>query len=115
MLATLMDSRLEKTAEAKCLLDDLSDANIQKAEDYITVMKEMYTATLSVSAKNKPTVTLVLPLHAKLLFHFTCSDNDSSFAKHLKNAVYAKHLHSTKTLRYAIFSRKHLEWIQGPN
>ena len=66
---------------------DLSENVIRNAEDYVELMKFVFDVTVTVSSEKYPTCGLVLPLQAKIMKHFTVSDNDRTFIKRLKNAI----------------------------
>ncbi|ELU15296.1 hypothetical protein CAPTEDRAFT_193774 [Capitella teleta] len=52
-------------------------------------MKLMYTMTLAISTDSYPTAGLIIPLHQKLLSHFSATNDASPFQKKLKEGVHA--------------------------
>ncbi|XP_048012168.1 E3 SUMO-protein ligase ZBED1-like [Megalobrama amblycephala] len=85
--AASMDTRLKKSME-KDRLQRVSDDDFRKAEEFVKVLKILYTSTLCVSAERSPTLGQILPILDKLQHHFTVTDVDSSFTKTIKNTIW---------------------------
>lgn len=85
--AASLDPRLRKPME-KDKLERLTDEDFQKAEDFIKVMKLLYTSTLCVSSEKSPTCGQILPILTKLKAHFTVAEEDTLFTSALKAKVW---------------------------
>ena len=69
-------------------MDRINDADFRKADDFIKLMKILYTSTLAVSSEKVPTCGQILPILQKLEQHFTVTEEDSSFAMNIKENVW---------------------------
>ena len=69
-------------------LDRITDEDFTKAEEFIKVMKVLYTSTLCVSSEKTPTCGQILPMLMKLRAHFTVQEGDSSFVSDIKRKVF---------------------------
>ncbi|XP_037539225.1 zinc finger BED domain-containing protein 4-like [Nematolebias whitei] len=85
--AASMDPRLKETME-KDGLERLSDDDYRKAEQFVRVMKMLYSSTICVSAEKSPTLGQILPILGKLQLHFTVTDEDSSFTQTIKDKIW---------------------------
>ncbi|KAK7904323.1 hypothetical protein WMY93_016930 [Mugilogobius chulae] len=83
--AAVLDPRLRKTKEQAIRL---KDEDFHKAEDFIHVMKVLYTSTLCLSGENVATSGQILPILQKLEEHFTVSDEDTVFVTSIKEKVW---------------------------
>lgn len=54
-----------------CRLERVTDDDYRKAEEFVRVMKIVYTSTLYISAERSPTLGQILPILGKLQHHFT--------------------------------------------
>lgn len=71
-----------------CRLERLTDDDYRKAEEFVRVMKILYTSTLCISAERSPTLGQILPILGKLQHHFTVTDEDSSFTQAIKEKIW---------------------------
>ncbi|XP_034538951.1 zinc finger BED domain-containing protein 1-like [Notolabrus celidotus] len=85
--AASMDPRLKKSME-KDRLERLSDEDYRKAEQFVGVMKILYTSTICISSERSPTLGQILPILGKLQHHFTVTDEDSSFIQSIKETIW---------------------------
>lgn len=85
--AASMDPRLRKQME-KDKLGRLKDEDFQKAEEFVQLMRVMYTSTLCVSSEQTPTCGQILPILRKLEDHFTVQEEDTLFVSSIKEKVW---------------------------
>ncbi|KAL0965132.1 hypothetical protein UPYG_G00277210 [Umbra pygmaea] len=85
--AAAMDSRLKRAME-KDRLERITDDDFRKSEEFVKVMKILYTSTLCMSAERIPTLGQILPILGKLEHHFTISAEDSTFTKSIKDKIW---------------------------
>ena len=86
--AAVLDTQLRKPME-RDKLDRITDDDFIRAEEFIKVMKVMYTSTLCVSSeKNPPTCGQILPILEKMKDHFTVQEEDSLFVCRIKQKVW---------------------------
>lgn len=57
-------------------LERLSDDDYRKAEEFVTVMKILYSSTICISAEKSATLGQILPILGKLQHHLTVTDED---------------------------------------
>ncbi|XP_016335235.1 uncharacterized protein LOC107683676 [Sinocyclocheilus anshuiensis] len=69
-------------------LERLTDDDFQKVEDFVKIMKLLYTSTLCVSSEKSPTCGQILPILTKLEEHFTVAEQDTVFINALKEKVW---------------------------
>lgn len=69
-------------------LETLSDDDHLKAEEFVRIMKPLYTSSLCVSADKSPTCSQIFPILKKLKAHFEAQDEDSLFTVTLKEKVW---------------------------
>lgn len=67
----------------------LTEEDFKKAEDFINLMKVLYTSTLCVSSEKSPTCGQILPILKKLEAHLAVKDGDTVFVSNLKKQVLA--------------------------
>ncbi|XP_073724429.1 uncharacterized protein [Misgurnus anguillicaudatus] len=67
----------------------LTEEDFRKAEDFINVMKMLYTSTLCVSSEKSPTCGQILPILKKLEAHLAVKEEDTDFVSNLKKQVWA--------------------------
>ncbi|KAJ3597242.1 hypothetical protein NHX12_000770, partial [Muraenolepis orangiensis] len=70
------------------ILERITDDDFRKADEFIKLMRILYTSTLAVSSENMPTCGQILPILKKLEAHFTVTDGDSSFAASIKEKIW---------------------------
>ncbi|XP_030273111.1 zinc finger BED domain-containing protein 1-like isoform X1 [Sparus aurata] len=85
--AASFDQRLRKNME-RDRLDRLTDGDFTKAEDFIRLMRVLYTCTLCVSTEKSPTAGQILPIIQKLEKHFAAENGDTVFVADLKKRVW---------------------------
>ncbi|KAK7883965.1 hypothetical protein WMY93_027088 [Mugilogobius chulae] len=59
--AASMNARLKNSFE-RDRLERMSDEDFKKAEDFVKVMKILYTSTICVSSERSPTIGQILPI-----------------------------------------------------
>ncbi len=67
----------------------MSDEDIKKADEFIKLMRILYTSTLAVSSEKTPTCGQILPILKKLETHFTAADDDSVFTASIKAKIWS--------------------------
>lgn len=67
----------------------VTDEDLKKAEDFVQLMRVMYTSTLCVSTEKSPTCSQILPILQKLRNHFTVHEGDTVFVSTLKTTVWS--------------------------
>ncbi|MCI4390736.1 hypothetical protein PGIGA_G00126140 [Pangasianodon gigas] len=82
--ASLMDKKLRKLAN---YLHTLNENDITVAEDMVKLLAPVKTATTIMCEEEQPTVSVIAPLQAKLLEHFTVTAEDSSVIIEMKQAM----------------------------
>ncbi|CAM4307043.1 unnamed protein product [Leuciscus chuanchicus] len=85
--AAALDLRLRK-ALSKDNLDRLKDEDFHKAEEFVQLMRILYTSTLCVSCEKNATCGQILPILQKLEEHFTVKDEDTMFVASIKEKVW---------------------------
>ncbi|CAM4672887.1 unnamed protein product [Leuciscus chuanchicus] len=85
--AAALDLRLRKTL-SKDNLDRLKDEDFHKAEEFVQLMRILYTSTLCVSCEKNATCGQILPILQKLEEHFTVKDEDTMFVASIKEKVW---------------------------
>ncbi|XP_061880796.1 E3 SUMO-protein ligase ZBED1-like [Entelurus aequoreus] len=85
--AATLDQRLRKNME-RDRLARLTEEDFRKAEDFISVMKVLYTSTLCVSSEKSPTCGQILPILKKLEAHLAVKDGDTVFVSNLKKQIW---------------------------
>nr|XP_055050617.1 E3 SUMO-protein ligase ZBED1-like isoform X2 [Misgurnus anguillicaudatus] len=86
--AASLDPRLKKPME-RDRLARVTDEDLKKAEDFVQLMRVMYTSTLCVSTEKSPTCSQILPILQKLRNHFTVHEGDTVFVSTLKTTVWS--------------------------
>lgn len=81
------DPRLKTRAE-KEKVEKITDADLEKGEEFIQTMKILYTSTKAISTDKLPTVGQVLPTWNKLKEGFDIKEDDSQFKKLIKRTVW---------------------------
>ncbi|KAG7280974.1 hypothetical protein CRUP_022985, partial [Coryphaenoides rupestris] len=70
------------------LLERLTDDDFRKAEEFIAVMRLLYTSTLAISSEKSPTCGQILPILGKLEVHFKVAEKDTIFTTAVKEKVW---------------------------
>lgn len=65
----------------------MSDDDFRKAEEFVRVMRILYTSTICISAEKSPTLGQILPILGKLQQHFTVANDDSAFTMTIKEKI----------------------------
>uniref|UniRef100_UPI003AB020EE E3 SUMO-protein ligase ZBED1-like n=1 Tax=Centroberyx gerrardi TaxID=166262 RepID=UPI003AB020EE len=86
--AAFLDHRLRKPAE-RDRLSQVTDEDFRKAEDFVKLMRVLYTSALRVSSENQPTCGQILPILQTLKKNFTVQDGDTMFVSTLKRTVWS--------------------------
>ena len=84
--AAVLDPRIRKPIE-RDRLDGITDEDFTKAEEFIKVMKVLYTSTLCVSSEKTASCRRILLILMKPKAHFTVQEGDSSFVSDIKRKV----------------------------
>ncbi|KAG7273014.1 hypothetical protein CRUP_011898 [Coryphaenoides rupestris] len=69
-------------------LQRLTDDDFRKAEEFVAVMRLLYTSTLAVSSEKSPTCGQILPILGKLEVHFKVTEEDTIFTTAVKEKVW---------------------------
>lgn len=69
-------------------LETLTEDDHRKAEEFIRIMKPLYTSSLCVSADKSPTCSQIFPILKKLEAHFETQDEDTLFTTTLKGKIW---------------------------
>eukprot|EP00063_Salmo_salar_P035017 XP_014009852.1 PREDICTED: zinc finger BED domain-containing protein 4-like [Salmo salar] len=85
--AAALDPRLRK-AMTKDNLDCLKDEDFHKAEEFVQLMRILYTSTLSVSCEKNAICGQIEPILQKLEEHFTVKHEDTTFVSTIKENVW---------------------------
>ncbi|XP_078786655.1 uncharacterized protein LOC144983624 [Oryzias latipes] len=85
--AAVLDPRLRR-AMTKDNLDRLRDDDFHKAEEFVQLMKILYTSTLCVSGEKNSTCGQIIPVLCKLEQHFIVKHEDTSFVTAIKEKVW---------------------------
>nr|XP_046245767.1 uncharacterized protein LOC124059629 isoform X2 [Scatophagus argus]XP_046245768.1 uncharacterized protein LOC124059629 isoform X2 [Scatophagus argus]XP_046245769.1 uncharacterized protein LOC124059629 isoform X2 [Scatophagus argus] len=85
--ATCTDPQIKQSVE-KRRLETLTDDDHRKAEEFVRVMKPVYTSSLCVSADKSPTCSQIFPILKKLEAHFEAQDDDTLFTTTLKGKIW---------------------------
>ena len=65
-----------------------SNKDIKKAEDYIDLVKIMFTSTTAVSSETSPTIGQIVPTLQRIKKHFAVDDTDCGFRRDIKKTVW---------------------------
>lgn len=85
--AASLDQRVRRPME-RDRLARLTEEDFRKAEEFIHLMRVLYTSTLCVSSEKSATCSQILPILKKLEAHYTVKAGDTVFASNLKQAVW---------------------------
>lgn len=66
----------------------MSADDLAKAEQFVRVMRVLYTSTICISAEKSPTLGQILPILGKLQHHFTVTAQDSAFTQAIKEKIW---------------------------
>ncbi|XP_039520337.1 E3 SUMO-protein ligase ZBED1-like [Pimephales promelas] len=105
--ASLLDKKLRKLSND--LQHTLKEINITVAEDMVKLLSPVKTATTIMCEEEQPTVSVIAPLQAKLLKHFTVTAEDSSVITEMKQ-IMAKDLeHRYMDVRQVLYRASALD------
>ncbi|XP_076843678.1 E3 SUMO-protein ligase ZBED1-like [Brachyhypopomus gauderio] len=96
--ATLLSPEVRRNESDLCTLSEL---DITVAEDVVKALGPLKTATLVMSEKKSPTLSVIAPLHAQLLAEMNNVTHDSTVIKDLKTAA-----HNNLKSRYVLLKDK---------
>ncbi|XP_063070454.1 zinc finger BED domain-containing protein 4-like [Engraulis encrasicolus] len=85
--AASVDPRLKRSME-RDRLERLSADDLAKAEQFVRVMRVLYTSTICISAEKSSTLGQILPILGKLQHHFTVTAQDSAFTQAIKEKIW---------------------------
>ncbi|KAM3850019.1 E3 SUMO-protein ligase ZBED1-like [Diretmus argenteus] len=85
--AAALDPRVRKPMTNDNLVH-LKDEDFHKAEEFVDIMKILYTSTLCVSSDKSATAGQIIPILQKLEEHFTVKHDDTTFATAIKEKVW---------------------------
>lgn len=69
-------------------MDKLQSDDIKKAEEFVLLMRVLYTSTLCVSSENSPTSGQILPILKKLERHYSIRAGDSAFLRNIREKIW---------------------------
>ncbi|ROL42279.1 Vomeronasal type-2 receptor 1 [Anabarilius grahami] len=81
-------TRWSGDALSKDNLGQLKDEDFHKAEEFVQLMRILYTSTLCVSCEKNATCGQILPILQKLEDHLTVKDEDTIFVASIKEKVW---------------------------
>ncbi|KAK7158525.1 hypothetical protein R3I94_004985 [Phoxinus phoxinus] len=83
-MATLLDKKIRK---GLCDVHTLSESDLLAAEQMVSLLAPLKTATTLMCEEKQPTVSIVAPLRIKLLTHFEYAPDDSPLIKEMKRLM----------------------------
>lgn len=84
VMATLLDKKIRK---GSCDVHTLSESDLLAAEQMVSLLAPLKTATTLMCEEKQPTVSIVAPLRIKLLTHFEYAPDDSPLIKDMKRLM----------------------------
>ena len=69
-------------------MEKLQSDDFKKAEEFVQLMRVLYTSTLCVSSEKSPTIGQILPILKKLERHYCINAGDSAFARNIKEKIW---------------------------
>lgn len=85
ILAMLMSKNLRRGTE----VHTLSGTDISNAEDIVKVMAPIKITSTMMSEENQATVSVIVPLQAKLLIHLELCQDDADMTREMKSVMAA--------------------------
>ena len=82
--ASLLDRKLRKGAND---IHTLSESDITAAEDIVKLLGPVKTATTIMCDEKQPTLSVIAPLRAKLLLHYSITEEDSALLREMKETM----------------------------
>ncbi|XP_034051117.1 zinc finger BED domain-containing protein 1-like [Thalassophryne amazonica] len=86
--AASMDPRLKKLSGKEKVVEKLDGEDFRKAEEFVKLMRVLYTSTLCVSTDTNPTCGQILPILEKLEGTFMVQGEDSPFSRNIKEKIW---------------------------
>ena len=88
---TLKSQSINQSSNHVCFsrLELLTDDDFHKAEEFLCIMKLLYTLTGCVSSEQSPLCGQILPILNKLQVHFAVAEEDTPFTRAVKEKVWA--------------------------
>ena len=80
----LLDRKLRKGAHD---IQTLSEGDITAAEDIVKLLGPVKTATTIMCEEKQPTLSVIAPLRAKLLLHYSNTEEDSGLIREMKGTM----------------------------
>lgn len=68
---------------------EINDNDHQEAEEFIRILKPLYTSSLCVSAEKSPTCSQIFPILKKLEAHYEAQHEDTLFTNTLKGTIWS--------------------------
>ncbi len=90
-------------------MHNLNENDITVAEDMVELLAPVKTATTIMCEEERPTVSVIAPLQAKLLEHFTVTAKDSSVITEMKQAMAKDLKHRYVDVRQVLYSTSALD------
>lgn len=81
-------------------LERITDDDFKKADEFIKLMRKLYTSTLAVSSKKTPTCGQILPILKKLEKYYAITEEDSSFSASIKEKIWTDLSKRYKVLKW---------------
>ncbi|KAK1881391.1 Zinc finger BED domain containing protein 1 [Dissostichus eleginoides] len=81
--AAFLDPRAKKLMK-RDRLEQITDEDFRRAEDFISLMRMLYTSTLCVSSDKSSACGQIIPILQKLKTHLTIKEEDSTFVATVK-------------------------------
>lgn len=93
---------------------EITDNDHQEAEEFIRILKPLYTSSLCVSAEKSPTCSQIFPILKKLEAHFEAQHEDPPFTNTLKGTIWGDlSTHYKVRLQFFQYLREHtLVWLR---
>ncbi|XP_056282746.1 E3 SUMO-protein ligase ZBED1-like isoform X2 [Pseudoliparis swirei] len=85
--AAFLDPRAKKLMK-RDRLEEITDEDFRRAEDFVSLMRMLYTSTLCVSSDKSSTCGQIIPILQKLKTHLTVKEEDSTFVATVKEKVW---------------------------
>ncbi|XP_077063574.1 E3 SUMO-protein ligase ZBED1-like [Siphateles boraxobius] len=84
VMATLLDKKVRK---GSCDVHTLSESDLLAAEQMVSLLAPLKSATTLMCEEKQPTVSIIAPLRIKLLAHFEYVPDDSALIKDMKRLM----------------------------
>ncbi|XP_051804464.1 E3 SUMO-protein ligase ZBED1-like isoform X2 [Acanthochromis polyacanthus] len=104
--ATLLSPEVHRNERDLCTL---TEADVTLAEDIVKALQPLKTATLVMSEEMTPTLSVIAPMHARLLDQMTSVPDDSPVIKELKTAVHVNLSSRYEALKETLYEASALD------